>query len=82
VQVFLSGAMFPMPVPALFILGSHQVGWFDIFPATHAMIALQQVLTGGAGLETVAFRLGATLLLSVLYFILGVWVFSIKQRGR
>ena len=79
-QVFMSGAFFPMTVPAVFTLLGHQISPFDFLPATHGMLALQQVLTGGAGLEKVVFRLAAATLLSVLYFLLGVWIFTRRQR--
>jgi ABC-2 type transport system permease protein len=80
-QVFLSGAFFAMPSPTLFTLFGHQVGALDFLPSTHGMLALQQVLSGGAGLGQVAFRVGAALILSVLYFLLGVWIFSSRQRS-
>lgn len=82
-QVFMSGAFFPMPPMTLFTLAGHQVGPFDILPATQGMLALQDVLFYGAGLGKIAFRLGATLLLSLLYFALGVMIFGrLQMRGR
>ena len=80
IQVFLSGAFFAMAAPALFTLSGHIIGLFDFIPATHAMLALQQVLVSGAGLEQVAFRLAAAALLSVFYFVSGVLIFSAVQR--
>jgi ABC-2 type transport system permease protein len=80
VQVFLSGSFYPMPAVTLFVLFGHQVGAFDWIPATHAMLALQQVLSGGAGLGQVAFRFAATLILSLVYFLIGVAVFSLRMR--
>ena len=79
-QVFLSGAFFAFPAPTLFVLGSHAIGAFDFLPATHAMLALQQVMVGGAGWQQVGFRLGAAAGLSVFYFGLGVVIFSLRQR--
>jgi ABC-2 type transport system permease protein len=80
VQVFLSGAFFAMPMPTIFTLFGHQVSAFDFLPATHGMLALQQVLSGGAGLGQVGFRLAAALVTSTFYFALGVWIFSIRQH--
>jgi ABC-2 type transport system permease protein len=74
-QVFLSGSFFPIPAPTVFTLAGHEIGAFDVFPATHGYLALQQVLSDGAGLDAVAFRLGATVLLSLLCFVLGVVIF-------
>ncbi len=74
-QVFLSGAFFQLPPLTVLTLAGHQIDVFDLFPATHGFLALQQVLTYGDGLAEVAFRLGATLLLSALYFAAGVVAF-------
>jgi ABC-2 type transport system permease protein len=79
IQVFFSGAIYQLPALPLFTLADHQVGLFDIFPASHGFLALQQVLVYGAGLRDIVFRLGATLALSVLYFVVGVIVFRRLQ---
>jgi ABC-2 type transport system permease protein len=78
-QVFLSGAMYPLPPMTLFTLAGHQIDLFDAFPVTHGFLALQQVLNYGAGLREIGFRLGATLFLSVLYFAVGVVIFQRRQ---
>jgi ABC-2 type transport system permease protein len=78
-QVFLSGAFYQLPPLTVFTLAGHQIDLFDVFPATHGFLALQQVLSYGAGLSEIAFRLGATLVLSALYFGIGVVVFQRLQ---
>jgi hypothetical protein len=78
-QVFLSGAFYRLPPLTLFTLAGYQIDLFDAFPATHGFLALQQVLTYGAGLREIAFRLGATLLLSAVYFYIGVFFFQRLQ---
>jgi len=78
-QVFLSGAMYPLPSMTLFTLMGHQIDLFEIFPVTHGFLALQQVINYGAGLREIGFRLGATLLLSALYFAVGVLIFQRRQ---
>ena len=75
VQVFLSGAFYQLPPLTVFSLAGHQMDVFDIFPATHGFRALQQVLSYGDGLQEIAFRLGAILVLSISYFLVGVVVF-------
>ncbi len=81
--VFVSGAFFPMTSTRLFTFLGHSIALFDFFPATHGLLALQQVLNDGAALSDIAFRLGATLLLSLLYFVLGVIFFSRRKlRGE
>jgi ABC-2 type transport system permease protein len=82
ILVFVSGSMYRLPSVTLFTLAGRRIELFDVFPATHGFLALQQVLSYGAGIEEVAFRLGATLVLSLLYFALGVYVFGrLRMRG-
>jgi len=75
-QVFMSGAFFGMPAMTLFTLAGRPIDLFDFIPATHAMLALQQVMVSGAGWEQVGFRLGMTALLSVVYLLAGVVFFT------
>ena len=51
-------------------------GLYDILPTTHAVAALNKILTLGASLNDVFFELAALTLLSVLYFVIGVWMFT------
>ncbi len=76
VQVIVCGAFFPLPPMTMFHLGSHPIGPFDLFPATHGMLALQQVLSYGDGLQQVAFRVTATLVLSLVYLAAGIALFG------
>jgi ABC-2 type transport system permease protein len=79
IQVFLSGSFYQLPPQTVFTLAGYQIDLFDIFPATHGFLALQQVLSYGAGLKEIGFRLGATLVLSILYFVIGVVTFQRLQ---
>jgi ABC-2 type transport system permease protein len=81
-QVFLSGAFYQLPPLTIFTLASHQIDLFDIFPATHSFLALQQVLTYGNNLSQIAFRLVTALLLSGIYFVVGVMIFQKKQMAE
>jgi ABC-2 type transport system permease protein len=74
--MFFSSAIFPVPNPRLFEVGNHTVGLFDILPTTHAVVALNKVLTLGVGLDEVAFELVALIVLSAVYFLVGVWLFQ------
>jgi len=74
-QVFFSGAFFAMPAPTLAHLFGHPFNLFDFLPATNGMIALQQVLSGGAGLGEVGFRVAATALFSLLFYLIGVLIY-------
>ncbi len=75
-QVFLSGAFFPFTIPTWLTINGHQLGLFDLIPATHAMMILRQSLVSGAGFGEITFRMGLMLILSILYFILGIIVFN------
>ena len=79
VQVFLSGAMFPLSPLTVFTFAGHEVGLFDIVPASHVVLALQQVMCYGAGWREVSFQIAMAAGLSALYFALGVIVFGRKQ---
>ncbi len=77
--VFLTGSIFRLPRQALFELFGRGITLFDILPPTHAVIALNKIFTLGARLEDILFELAALILLSGLYFGVGVWVFQRTQ---
>jgi ABC-type multidrug transport system permease subunit len=74
-MMFFSGVIFPMPTMTLFTIAGRAISPYDILPPTHAVMALNKILTLGARLDQVAFELTALLFLSLLYFALGVWLF-------
>ena len=73
--MFLSGAAFPVPLGSMFTLWGHDFHLVDLLPPRHAVIALNKVFTLGAGLSDVTFEITALVVLSVLYFGIGVWLF-------
>lgn len=75
-MMFFSGIIFPMPKVNLFTLAGHDFGLYDILPPTHAVVALNKVLTLGAGLDEVIYELAALTILSILYFAIGVVLFK------
>ena len=75
-MMFFSGAIFPVPAVKLFTLAGHAISLYDILPPTHAVVALNKVLTLGAGFSEVAFELAALLVLSLFYFAAGAWLFG------
>jgi ABC-2 type transport system permease protein len=76
VFMFLSGAIFPIPTATLFEIAGQPIGLCDFLPPRHAVIALNKILTLGAGLEEVAYELVALVVLSFLYFAAGMWIFQ------
>jgi len=75
-MMFFSGVIYPLPKIVIFTVGERAIGLYDILPPTHAVVALNKVLTLGAGLEEVVYELSALVILSVLYFGIGVWLFK------
>ncbi len=76
VFMFLSGAIFPIPSVTLFEIAGQPIALCDFLPPRHAVIALNKIMTLGAGLDEVAYELVALVLLSVLYFAVGTWIFQ------
>jgi ABC-2 type transport system permease protein len=73
--MFFTGAVFPIPPIPLFEVAGRTIALFDFLPPTHAVVALNKVLTLGAGIADLAYELLALLILSILYFAAGVWLF-------
>jgi ABC-2 type transport system permease protein len=65
-----------MPPVPLFTLSGRTIGLFDALPPTHAVVAINKVLTLGAGLGDVLYEVVMLLILSVVYFAAGVWLFQ------
>jgi ABC-2 type transport system permease protein len=80
--MFLTGAAFPLPRPVVFTLFGRSISYADLLPPTHAVIALNKIFTLGAGFKDVIFELSALVLLTVLYFSLGVWLFQRTQMKK
>jgi ABC-2 type transport system permease protein len=76
IQVCFSGSFYRLPPMTVFTLAGYQIDLFDVFPATHGFSALRQVLSYGVRFEEVGFRLAAMLVLSMLYFGVGVVLFQ------
>jgi ABC-2 type transport system permease protein len=74
--MFFSGAIFPLPRTTLFSLFGHAFSLNEILPTTHGVVALNKVLTLGAGAGDVAFELASLVVLSAVYFAVGVYLFQ------
>jgi ABC-2 type transport system permease protein len=77
--MFFSGSIFPLPRSTLFSIAGHAVGILDWLPPTHAVNALNEVCTLGNNLGGIAYEMSSLLILSVIYFAIGVWVFNHKH---
>ena len=73
--MFLSGAAVPVRLGGILTIAGRRFGVTDLLPPTHAVHALNKVFTLGAGLGDLTFELSALVILSLLYFGVGVTLF-------
>jgi ABC-2 type transport system permease protein len=79
--MFFSGAVYPIPRINLFQIGGIQVSIYDILPPTHAIVALNKILTLGEGFSGVIYELTSLVILSAVFYLLGIWIFKGKHLG-
>ena len=72
---FLVGAFFQLPQEFITVLG-HTFQIYEILPWTHTLNALRDVLIYGEGLSQVAYQIELSIVLTVILFIIGVFLFS------
>lgn len=80
--MFFSGSIFPISKVTLFKVAGRTIGLFDLLPPTHAVVALNKVLTQGFGLGQLGYELGALVILSTVYFAAGVILFQRRQMSK
>jgi ABC-2 type transport system permease protein len=76
ILMFFSGGMFPIPTIPLFTFGGLSINVNDVLPTTHSITAFGKILNQGAGLGDVSFEMGAIVVLTILYFAIGIWLFT------
>ena len=79
ILMFFSGGMFPLPPLRLFTVGDRAININDLLPTTHAINAMSKILNYGAGLNDVVFELGAIIVLTIVLFAFGIWLFTRRQ---
>jgi ABC-2 type transport system permease protein len=77
-MMFFSGAFFPLGGGKLFTLGPFTLHMNDLLSPTWAVDALNKVLVKGLEVRDTLPEMLAILVLTILYFIIGVWAF--RQR--
>lgn len=82
IMMFFSGCMFPLPKIPLFSIAGHTVGAMDILPLTLTVDAMNKILNFGAGLSEVTFQIFLILLLTVIYFIIGVTLYQKRKLSK
>jgi ABC-2 type transport system permease protein len=74
--MFFSGAVYPIPRGSLFRLADINVSIYDIFPPTHAVVALNKILTLGEGVKGITYELISLTILALIYYAVGIWIFQ------
>jgi ABC-2 type transport system permease protein len=77
--MWFSGAAMPLNRLTLFAVGSRQIALNDLLPPTHAVVALNKILSFGAPLNDVAYELVMLAGLTVLYFTAAVGIYRHTQ---
>jgi len=71
ILMFFSGAMLPMPRNEIFA----GFAFPDLLPPTHAVMALNKIFTYGAGMRDLGYEISMMILLTAIYYSLGVVLF-------
>jgi ABC-2 type transport system permease protein len=76
ILMFFSGGLFPLPEPHLLSLAGHAVSVNDLLPTTHATTALGRIMNHGGGLGDVTWELLWITCLTLIFFAVGLRLFS------
>ena len=74
--MFFSGGVYPIPRILIGQIAGINVSIYDIIPPTHAVVALNKILTLGSGIDEVLYELVSLVILSLLYYGIGIWLFK------
>ena len=81
-MVLVSGAMYPMPDAPIATVAGRTIQLYDVLPPAHAAEAMRQVLVFGEGPVAIAYELAAMTILSVLFLVVGVFLYQRLQMRR
>ncbi|HEX3052483.1 MAG TPA: ABC transporter permease [Aggregatilineaceae bacterium] len=81
-MTFFSGMFMPISTVPLFKIAGRTIGLLDLLPPTHAVTAINKVTALGAGFGDIIYELAALSVLSMAYFLLGVWLFQRRHLRR
>ena len=77
--MFFSGGVYPIPRILIGQIAGINISIYDIIPPTHAVMALNKILTLGSGIEGVLYELVSLLILSLVYYGIGIYLFRRKH---
>jgi len=75
ILMFFTGSMFPLPRHQWFVIAGHGIAFNDILPPTHSVIALNKIFTYGASLSDISYELSFLIILTLIYYTIGVALF-------
>jgi ABC-2 type transport system permease protein len=73
--MFFTGAMFPINITPWFSLNGYGISVISLMSPTHAVSALNKLLIMQEGFSGIFPEMTCLVLLSILYFLLGIWVY-------
>lgn len=79
--MWFTGALYPIPKTNLFTIAGYTVTLNDLLPPTQSVLAMNKILTYGSGLGGVMREIAFLIVLTIIYFVLGVKVFQKKKMG-
>ena len=74
--MFFSGGVYPIPRILIGQIAGINISIYDIIPPTHAVVALNKILTLGSGIDEVLYELISLVMLSLIYYGIGIWLFK------
>lgn len=77
--MFFSGAAFPIQAKELFTIAGYPITWQALMSPTHAISALKKIMILDLNFIDIIPEIVALLVLSILYFWIGVWAFKYRH---
>ena len=74
--MFFTGALFPMKGKELFAIAGYPVTLQGMMSPAHSISALKKVLIMNMGLKDILPEITVLIILTIIYFIIGVWAFN------
>jgi len=80
--MFFTGAAFPMEAKAIFTIGGYGINLQGLMSPTHAVLAMKKVMLMGSSFTEVLPEIVCLVILMVIYFGVGIWLFNRRYMGR
>jgi len=80
ILMFFSDCFMPLPRVNLFTFAGNQFFLNDILPTATATRAFNKILNYNSGFSDISFEISVIIIMSIVYFIIGLWLFRKKYR--